>query len=1237
MLRKLLFTLGIILTANLLVFSQSGALKGKVLDKDTREPLPFVNIVVEVGGTNVGGSASDFDGNFMIKPIPPGRYDVKATYVGYKPTMYKGVVIVADQIQFLDIEMESTAQVLETFEVIDYKVPLISKDQTTSGASVTSEEIAKMPNRSANSIASTVGGVFSADGERGRVRGAREDATVMYIDGIRVRGSSSLPASAIEQVDVVLGGVPAQYGDATGGIINVTTKGPSRTFGAGVELETSQFLDPFGYNRGGVNVNGPLFSKKDENGKRISSLLGFFIAGDFTYRNDGRPISSDFYKAKDDYLTSIEDTPLRPAPEGQGTFANVLYTTKDNLEQIKTTQNTSNYDINISGKIDIKTTENINLTFGGSYYYVNSNNFSYGSSMFNYNKNVHSVADTWRVFGRFTQRFPSAQESTSLVKNVYYSIQADYTVSSGYNEDPDQKKDLFKYGYLGKYTTYKTPTYQIGSDTVNGNFYEQAWVLNSWDFDTLVTFQPFNYNPLIANYTSTYYELYPNDPVGHYQNTDEIQLGGGLLNGQGPDNVYGLWAAPGALQSGYNEYYNTQFAMNVAGAMDIGNHELKFGFQYDQRTDRGYGYAPQAFWTLMRGETNFHIGELDINNPFVVEGSDLDTIKYYRKYDGESQRTFDINLRKKLGLPVQGLDFIDIDSYDFSNNSINYYDKNGTRHTLYTNQNLFSVDMFSADEMLNDGIASYVGYSGYDYKGNKLKDQPSFEDFFNEVDENGDYTRPIGAYEPIYMAFYIQDKFAFKDLIFNVGLRVDRFDANQKMLKDPFLIYEAYTVQEVSSIGGLDVEHPSNMGPGNVVYVDNASNPTRITGYRDGYTWYNQDGTVIQDPTTLDVGAGISPYLVDPTLTRPTVDAFKDYDPQWAVMPRIAFSFPISDEALFFAHYDVLTQRPTNSVFADPSTYYYFDNVSGTINNPGLKPTKTIDYEVGFQQKLSNTSSVKLVTFYREQRDMLQIYRFTGAYPKDYTSYNNIDFGTVKGLTVQYDLRKTGNVRLSAYYTLQFADATGSGQTTTAALIASGVPNLRSTFPIAQDRRHSFNIFIDYHFGGGAEYNGPVSKREGSGKPPVQWLSYFGATLTLNGGSGTPYTQSRNVVGINQAGSNLVKGTYFGARGPWQFRLDMTIDKDFNFKMGHKEEKRQGVVNVYLRINNVLNQKNILGVYPYTGNPDDDGYLSAPESQKQISEALDEQAYRDLYSIAVNNPGNYSSPRMVHLGMIFNF
>ena len=1236
MLRNLLFTLGIILTTNLLVFSQSGALQGKVVDKETGEPLPFVNVVVEVGGTQVGGASSDFNGNYSIKPIDPGKYDIKATYIGYKPLMIRGVVIGADQIRFLEIEMESTAQTLETFEVVDYKVPLISKDQTTSGQTVTSEEIAKMPNRSANSVASTVGGVFSADGERGRVRGAREDATVMYIDGIRVRGSSALPAQAIEQVDVVLGGIPAQYGDATGGIINVTTKGPSRQFGFGLEAESSQFLDGFGYNRLGVNINGPLFSRKDEQGNRLSSLLGFFIAGDVTYRKDGRPVSTDIYKVGDEHLRFLENEPLRPTGLGSGTYTNASYTRFEDLEKINFTQNTSNYVVNISGKIDIKTTETINLTVGGSYYYRDASNYSFYNSLFNYDNNPHSVANTWRVFGKFTQRFPGGRESTSLIKNVYYSIQADYTKDVGFTEDPNHQDGLFRYGYLGKFTTYKAPTYELGSDTVSGNYYPEAWVLNSWDFDTLVTFDPFDYNRVVANYTTTYYDLYEGFPQGNYQNLDQIQLGGGLLNGQQPPSVYSfLWGAPGTIQTGFNEYDNTQIAVSASAAMDVGNHEVRFGFQYDQRIDRAVGYAPVGLWTLMRQLTNFHIRELDIDNPYVVPGTDLDTILYPRKFDGNVQRTFDINLRDKLGLPTNGKDFIDIFSYDYNTGSINYYDVNGELHTLSTEGNLFTLDMFSADELLNDGISSYVGYYGFDYQGNKLKSKPAFDDFFNEQDENGDFTRPIGAYEPIYVAGYVQDKFAFRDLIFNVGLRVDRFDANQKVLKDPYLLYEARTVSEVDQLAGQLVDHPQNMGTDYVVYVDNVNNPTLVTGYRNGSVWYNASGFEIQDPNLLDAGSGISPLLVDPTLERPTNTSFKDYEPQWNWMPRISFSFPISDEALFFAHYDVLTQRPTGSIRSNPATYYFFDNVSGTINNPDLQPTQTIDYEVGFQQRLTNTSSLKFVAFYREMRDMLQIYRFNGAYPKDYTSFNNIDFGTVKGLTIAYDLRRTGNVRLNASYTLQFAEATGSSATTAAALVASGLPNLRSTFPIATDRRHSFNIFLDYHYAGGAEYNGPVTRREG--KPPIQWLKNTGFTATMIGGSGTPYTQSRNVVGINQSGSNLVDGSYFGARLPWSFRVDLTIDKDIFVNRSNGEERRQSYLNVYLRINNVLNAKNVLNVYPYTGNPDDDGFLSAPEWQQLISEQLDPQAYRDLYALRANSPFNYASPRTIRLGVIFNF
>jgi len=1239
MLRNLLLTLGLIFATSIMVLAQSGALKGVVLDKDTKEPIPFANVVLENGGSQVGGATSDFDGNYMVKPIPPGSYDVKATFVGYKTVLVRGIVIGADKIRMFNIELTASAETLDVVEIVDYKVPLIDKDKTASGATVTAEEISKMPNRNANSVATTVGGVFSEDGERGSVRGARSDATATYIDGIRVIGNSSVPQSAIEQVDVILGGVPARYGDVTSGIINVTTKGPARNFGAGIELETSEFLDGFGHSRVGFNMMGPLIVNKEKN----TSLLGFFIAGDINYNRDGRPSSTGFYSLTDDNLATLEDNPVRPSGSGSGTFINGQYLRNSDLEHVKIAPNTARTSYNFIGNINIRTTETINLTIGGSYYYYNGRDYSYGATLANWDKNTLRTNTNYRGYVRFTQRFPTDPESTSVFKNFYYSLQFDYTKDKGEYGDANHWDNLFKYGYIGKFSTYKTPTFELGNDTVNGHAYSDVWVLNSWDYDTLVEWSPRDINPLVAKYTTDYYSIYEGQPEGHYQNITDLQLGNAMLNGSTPSMIYGLYQSPGTNQSGYGKYNNDQYNFRMDASLDIGNHGIKLGFQYEQRTQRFINYGPTGFWNLTRdgiGLTNFHLGELDLDNPELVShGGVVDTIIYRRLYDGSAQREFDKNLRIAMGLPVDGLDYIVMDSYDFDAGTIEYYDRNGVIHSVNLDPGDLNVGLFSPDELWNEGLSS-IAYAGYDYEGNILSNQPAYEDFFNETDENGVNTRAIGAYQPIYMAGYIQDQFAFKDLIFNIGVRVDRFDANQKVLEDPFLLYPAHDISNINNLNGFEnVSHPSNMGSDYVVYVDKVKDPTRIVGYRNEYTWYNSEGIEILDPTVLDVGNGIAPALIDQDQSRVTISSFKDYDPQINVMPRISFSFPISDEALFFAHYDVLTQRPTSNIRSNPSSYYFFDNIGGNLSNPSLEPTKTIDYELGFTQKVSNTSSITFTTFYREMRSMIQMYRFNGAYPKDYTSYNNLDFGTVKGLTAEFDLRRTGNVRVRAAYTLQFADATGASTTTAASLLAAGLPNLRSTFPMPWDRRHAFNIVLDYRWGRGKDYNGPKINRDKAGKAPLEPLSDFGFSLTINGGSGTPYTASRNVVSPSSGGNNLLKGTYGGSRLPWQFRLDLRVDKDFYFKLKKNagDNSKGAYMNVYLQVLNVLDTKNIVNVYPYTGNANDDGYLSAPEWQRQINNQLDPMSFRDLYGNFVDNPGNYSSPRQIRLGLMFNF
>ncbi|HQN99177.1 MAG TPA: hypothetical protein PKU86_06975, partial [Bacteroidales bacterium] len=169
------------------------------------------------------------------------------------------------------------------------------------------------------------------------------------------------------------------------------------------------------------------------------------------------------------------------------------------------------------------------------------------------------------------------------------------------------------------------------------------------------------------------------------------------------------------------------------------------------------------------------------------------------------------------------------------------------------------------------------------------------------------------------------------------------------------------------------------------------------------------------------------------------------------------------------------------------------------------------------------------------------------------------------------------------------------------------------------------------------EYNGPRINRKN--KPPIELLRNTGINFTVIGGSGTPYTRSENITSAISGGTRLLKGSFYGSRLPWQFRIDAKLDKDINivWKKNEGEKPKESMLNIYLQMLNIFNFKNVMAVYPATGNPDDDGYLAAAEWQREINQQLNPDTYRQLYQIYINNPDNYSSPRMIRLGLIFNF
>ena len=87
---------------SLSLFAQNGTLKGTVTDAVTGETIPMANIVIKSDGLTILGGASDFDGNFTIKPITPGSYTVEVSFIGYATLRQTNVLISPDKITFSD-------------------------------------------------------------------------------------------------------------------------------------------------------------------------------------------------------------------------------------------------------------------------------------------------------------------------------------------------------------------------------------------------------------------------------------------------------------------------------------------------------------------------------------------------------------------------------------------------------------------------------------------------------------------------------------------------------------------------------------------------------------------------------------------------------------------------------------------------------------------------------------------------------------------------------------------------------------------------------------------------------------------------------------------------------------------------------------------------------------------------------------------------------------------------------
>ena len=802
------------------------------------------------------------------------------------------------------------------------------------------------------------------------------------------------------------------------------------------------------------------------------------------------------------------------------------------------------------------------------------------------------------------------------------------------NQSQIHKDNLFNYGYVGKFErsyfaqdnaiTYNySPDFLINGQTVNAYVY-------SGRSELPVKFTPGTLNPDAALYTS--YLI--NNSRTPFISLDYIAGNNGLRNGDIPENVYGLYNNFGAYPGGYSFSNQEQVRIATSFNTDIKDHAVTVGLEFDQRTFSNYGLNASALWNRMRLIVNQHTEQLDKSNP-ILNPDFSGLVPYYSfnyLYEKDKQTQFSEKLLEELKLPKDYTGFINIDELDPSK---------------------FNINMFSAEDLLlttrGDNI---VAYNGYTHDGIKTNEKTDIKKFLTDTSSNGKLLLPIGSFRPIYSSIYLMDHFDFKDIKFNVGLRIDRYDANQQVLKDKYALHELAHVGDLGSIGNLPAGFtdniPKNISQNAAIYVaqnpSGGKSPISIKGYRDGDKWYNSEGNEISDPNLI-ASSDARPIPLFKDIAnydkKMSAAAFTNYVAAIIPQPRLAFSFPISDVANFFAHYDVLSQRPTGSQLL-PLEYYYM-NASGStplITNPNQQPQRTVDYELGFQQVLNErkNASLTITSFYKEIRGQINQRVVVGAFPKNYIMYDNIDFSTVKGISCIFDFRRTGGSRINLNYTLQFADGSGSNANSGANLASTGQPNLRILQPLDFDTRHNFVLSYDYRFGNKKDYKGPSFKTKSD--KSIRLFQDIGFNLSFLLNSGNPYTRWSTAVPTQGGnGRSSIVGQINGSSKPWNFRANLRLDKNINLTWGKDgpDGEKSANLNIYLQVLNLLNTQNILNVFNYTGAPDDDGYLSSTQAQAALAQANSAVAYSNMYSIRMNAPGNYSLPRQIRLGLLFSF
>lgn len=330
--RRLLLVLTLLLPLSASAQITTGNLFGTVAD-NSGTALPGVTVTLTGNGAPQV-QVTNGQGQFRFLALPPGRYTVQAELEGFSPVTYPNVTINLGRNTEIELKLSPALGKLAESLTVTAAAPTVDTSTTAVGSNLEERAIETLPTgRNYSSIVQVVPGVSSdanplnSSQSTITVYGSSGAENAFYIDGVNTTNveygfqGKELNFEFIREVDVKTGGYEAEYGRATGGIINVITKS------------------------GGNELRGDVFGYYDndtlqENAKEIASPAGRLRG--FTRKDFGADLGGFFvrdtlwfFAAFDQVRNGIESELPSGPNEGQGVSSN----SRRNLGSAKLTWN----------------------------------------------------------------------------------------------------------------------------------------------------------------------------------------------------------------------------------------------------------------------------------------------------------------------------------------------------------------------------------------------------------------------------------------------------------------------------------------------------------------------------------------------------------------------------------------------------------------------------------------------------------------------------------------------------------------------------------------------------------------------------------------------------------------------------------------------------------------------------------------------------------------------------------